>query len=85
MQNLRTSLLKVLKTREPDRMAVQKYDIERRGVGGFEVRYWHPLNIPVLGADGYVYWIFQSVEDVKELVDMRASGQHGEKVLPFPV
>ena len=72
VQNLRASLLKVLKTREPDRMPIQKYDIERRGIGGFEVRYWSPLNIPVLGPDGYVKWIIHNVEDVTELAGMRA-------------
>jgi PAS domain-containing protein len=72
VQNLRTSLLKVMKTRASDRMSIQKYDIERRGIGGFEVRYWSPLNIPVLGADGYVRWIIHAVEDVTELASMRA-------------
>lgn len=72
VQNLRASLLKVLKTRAPDQMKIQKYDIERRGVGGFEVRYWSLLNIPVLGADGYVRWIIHAVEDVTELATMRA-------------
>lgn len=72
VQNLRASLLKVLKSREADRMAVQKYDIEKRGVGGFETRFWSPLNIPVLGGDGYVKWIIHNVEDVTELATMRA-------------
>jgi PAS domain-containing protein len=72
VQNLRASLLKVLKSREPDRMPIQKYDIERRGIGGFETRYWSPLNIPVLGPDGYVRWIIHTVEDVTELAGMRA-------------
>jgi PAS domain-containing protein len=69
--NLRTSLLRVLKTRAADRMEVQKYDIRRRGSGGFEVRYWSPLNVPVLGEDGYVKWIIHSVEDVTDIVTMQ--------------
>jgi PAS domain-containing protein len=72
VQNLRASLLTVLKTREPHRMAIQKYGIRRRGVGGFETRYWSPLNIPVLGSDGYVKWIVHNVEDVTEVVSLRA-------------
>ena len=72
VQNLRASLLKVMKTCESDRMDIQKYDIERRGTGGFEERYWSPLNIPVLGADGYVKWIIHAVEDMTELANMRA-------------
>ncbi|MEI9888990.1 MAG: PAS domain-containing protein [Rhizomicrobium sp.] len=72
VQNLRASLLKVLKSRAADRMKVQKYDIQRRGIGGFETRYWSPLNIPVLGDDGYVKWIIHNIEDVTELAAMRA-------------
>jgi PAS domain-containing protein len=72
VQNLRASLLKVLKNRAPDRMNIQKYDIQRRGVGGYEVRYWSPFNVPVLGEDGYVKWIIHSVEDVTELMNLRA-------------
>lgn len=87
VQKLRSSLLKVLKTRAPDQMPVQKYDIERRGSGGFEVRYWSPLNIPVLGADGYVKWIIHNVEDVTEYVTLRteAFAQRERKERPFPV
>ena len=79
VQNLRASLLKVLKSRVPDHMRLQKYDIERRGVGGFETRYWSPLNIPVLGADGYVRWIIHAVEDVTELAVMRAEFAAGRE------
>jgi PAS domain-containing protein len=70
VQNLRASLLKVLKTRQPDRMNIQKYDI--RGPGSFVERYWSPLNVPVLGHDGYVKWIIHCVEDVTELMNLRA-------------
>jgi PAS domain-containing protein len=72
VQNLRASLLRVLKNRAPDRMNIQKYDIPRRDVGGFEERYWSPLNIPVIGADRYVKWIIHSIEDVTELMNLRA-------------
>jgi PAS domain-containing protein len=72
VQNLRASLLTVLKTREPHRMEIQKYDIERRGIGGFETRHWSSLNIPILGSDGYVKWIIHNIEDVTEVVSLRA-------------
>jgi PAS domain S-box-containing protein len=68
--NLRASLLRVLKSREADRMAVQKYDI--RDGGAFVERYWSPLNIPVLGGDGYVRWIIHCVEDVTDRVTLEA-------------
>jgi PAS domain-containing protein len=71
VSNLRRSLLNVLKTRAPDKMAIQKYDIPDPA-GGFEERYWSPINTPVPGPDGYVRWIIHCVEDVTELMKMRA-------------
>src|SRR5690349_11187524 len=66
VRNLRISLERVLQTKTPDAMAVQKYDIPKPDSqgGGFEVRYWSPLNTPVLGADGAVKYIIHRVEDV---------------------
>jgi two-component system cell cycle sensor histidine kinase/response regulator CckA len=69
-RNLRASLERVLQHRKPDTMAVQKYDIRRPASegGGFEERYWSPVNSPVLGPDGAVAFILHSAEDVtKEL------------------
>ncbi|MEI9992629.1 MAG: PAS domain-containing protein [Rhizomicrobium sp.] len=71
VQNLRASLLKVLKSRQPDRMNVQKYDVREHGTGAFAERYWSWLNVPVMGPDGYVKWIIHSVEDVTELMNLR--------------
>lgn len=67
--NLRASLLRVLKTGLPDTMAVQKYDVRRPDSegGGFEARYWSPVNVPVLGPDGQIRFILQRVEEVTEL------------------
>ena len=64
--NLRASLEHVRKTARPDTMAVQKYDIcrpESEG-GGFEVRYWSPVNSPVLDDLRRVRYIIHRVEDV---------------------
>jgi len=61
--NLRASLDAVLRTRAPDRMPVQRYDL-RRPDGTWEVRYWKQVNAPVLGADGEVRYIIHHVEDV---------------------
>jgi signal transduction histidine kinase len=73
--NLRASLERVLATRAPDTMAVQKYDIPR-GDGTFEVKYWSPRNIPILAATGEVSYILHRVVDVTDL--MRAS-EEGEE------
>jgi len=78
MRNLRISLQRVLADRVPDAMAVQKYDIrkpESEG-GGFEERYWSPVNTPVLDPDGSVNCIIHRVEDVTDFVRAR---QHGRE------
>jgi signal transduction histidine kinase/CheY-like chemotaxis protein len=67
VRNLRASLEAVLRTREADIMAIQKYDIRDTG-GGFEERFWTPINTPVLGDDGAVELIIHRVEDVTEFV-----------------
>jgi PAS domain S-box-containing protein len=73
VNNLRASLVRVLQFRRPDAMAVQKYDIRRPDSegGGFEVRYWAPLNSPVLNQAGQVAWIIHRVEDVTEIVRLQ--------------
>jgi signal transduction histidine kinase len=72
--NLRASLERVLKTRQPDTMAVQKYDI-RGPDGNFEARYWSPKNLPVLSASGEVLYILHRVEDVTDLVRANELGE----------
>lgn len=66
--NLRQSLLRVLQTRVPDEMPVQKYDIRCKDGHGFETRYWRPLNWPILGEDGFVSLIVHQVFDVTEII-----------------
>jgi two-component system sensor kinase FixL len=72
VENLNASLTRVLKFRRPDAMALQKYDV-RRPDGGFEEKYWSPLNTPVLNAAGDVCFILHRVEDVTELVRLQHS------------
>src|SRR5262245_4490124 len=72
--NLRASLERVLKTRQPDTMPVQKYDI-RGPDGNFQVRYWSPKNLPVLSPSGEVLYILHRVEDVTELVRANELGE----------
>ncbi len=80
--NLRSSLDRVRQFRRPDAMAVQKYDIPRPASegGGFEERYWSPLNTPVLDGHGEVAWIIHRVEDVTELVQLQAQGAASNKL-----
>jgi len=76
--NLRASLARVKSYLRPDAMALQKYDIRRPDAEGgvFEVRFWSPLNSPVLGDDGRLEWIIHRVEDVTDLVRARSDDVH---------
>jgi len=70
VRNLKASLERVLATRTADTMAIQKYDIrkpEDEG-GGFETRYWSPINTPVLLPDGSLGHIIHRVEDVTDFI-----------------
>ena len=82
VSNLRSSLERVLQFRQPDKMALQKYDIPRPASegGGFEVRYWSPLNTPVLDENGEVAWIIHRVEDVTEFVKLQAQDEAANKL-----
>jgi signal transduction histidine kinase/DNA-binding response OmpR family regulator len=82
VSNLRASLERVLAHRAPDTMAVQKYDIRRpvEEGGGFEVRYWSPVNSPVLDEDKHIAYIIHRVEDVTEFVRLKELGSEQEAV-----
>jgi serine phosphatase RsbU (regulator of sigma subunit) len=71
-RNLQASLRRVLETGERDTMALQRYDVEsRERPGEWEERYWSPVNVPVLGADGRVVLLVHRVEEVTELIRAR--------------
>lgn len=78
--NLRASLNRVLKNKSADTMAVQKYDIrkpESEG-GGFEERYWSPVNSPVFDANHQITYIIHRVEDVTAFVKLRQKSNQAE-------
>jgi PAS domain-containing protein len=66
VENLSESLRRVCEHRAPDVMAVQRYDI-RNPEDQWVVRYWRPLNLPVLVA-GELEYIVHNAEDVTALV-----------------
>ena len=70
VRNLKASLERVLESKQPDAMPIQRYDL-RRPDGTFEERYWNPLNVPLLDAEGEVIYILHQVEDVTELVRLQ--------------
>lgn len=64
-QNVRASFERVLATRAADAMATQRYDVRlpASAGGGFEERFWNPVNAPVLSADGEVEYILHRIEE----------------------
>lgn len=71
-QNLLASLETVLRTGQANTMPLQKYALRRpegQG-GGFEERYWSPVNSPVFSG-GTLTHIIHRVEDVTEFVRMQ--------------
>jgi PAS domain S-box-containing protein len=73
VSSLRASLARVLQSRRPDAMAVQKYDIRRPDSegGGFEARYWAQFNVPVLKESGEIAWILHRADDVTEMTRLQ--------------
>jgi PAS domain-containing protein len=61
---IRQSLLKVLKTRQPDQLPMLRYDV-KPVVGPFETHFWSVTSVPLLGDDGYVRWILIRAEEVE--------------------
>jgi signal transduction histidine kinase len=81
VRNLTASLERVVRNRIADTMAVQKYDIQKPTSegGGFEVRYWSPVNSPVF-ENGELQYIIHRVEDVTEFVRLQELGETQQKL-----
>jgi PAS domain S-box-containing protein len=63
--NLRASFERVVATRAIDTMPMQRYDVPLPPAagGGFEQKFWNPVNAPVLSASGDVEYIVHRVEE----------------------
>ncbi len=70
VSNLRVSLNSVIKNKTAHAMAIQKYDI-RKPDGTFEIRYWNPINKPVLNSKEEIVYIIHRVDDVTEFVEIK--------------
>src|ERR1700730_13046778 len=82
VRNLLTSLQRVIQDRTPDTNSNQKYYIrkpESEG-GGFEERFWSPVNSPVFGSDKGVVYIIHRVEEVTEFVRLKQQTLEQEKL-----
>jgi signal transduction histidine kinase len=81
VRNLRASLDRVTAHARADVMAVQRYPIARPASegGGFEERWWSPINSPVFGPDGDLAYIIHRVEDVTPLIrHMQEQGREAD-------
>lgn len=75
--NVRASLQTVLRTRRPHGVGIQRYDIPLppdQG-GGFDIRHWAMLDVPVLGDQGEVEWIIHYVEDITCALQRRSESE----------
>ncbi|MGA2135898.1 MAG: ATP-binding protein [Bryobacteraceae bacterium] len=81
-RNLSSSLARVIELKQPDVMAIQKYDIRRPASqgGAFEERFWSPVNVPVLDAAGSLDYILHRVEDVTAFVRLKQEGRKQSEV-----
>lgn len=68
VHNLRASLDRVLATKAPDAMSIQKHNVRSADGEAFVEKYWKLLNTPVLSREGDVLYIIHKVEDVTETV-----------------
>lgn len=75
--NLRQSLNFVLRNKETHTMAVQKYDV-RNAKGEFELKYWSPINSPVLDKNGTLLYIIHRVVDVTDFIELKNKYTEGE-------
>ncbi|WP_181885133.1 PAS domain S-box protein [Pontibacter diazotrophicus] len=69
-ENLHNSLKRVLNTKEPHQMELQRYaaPIPAHLGGGIEEKHWSPLNTPVLNNSAEVCYIIHKITEVTELV-----------------
>lgn len=79
MRNVSASFDRVLATKAPDTMAVQRYSV-RGPTGEFVERWWSPLNSPVLDGQGEVALIIHQVEEVTDIVRMRGEAEAADQL-----
>src|SRR5256714_13052927 len=74
VRNLRASLERVKTKRTADVMKVQRYPVRRpeNEGGGFEERFWSPINSPVFSDNRELIFIIHRVEDVTLFVRAKA-------------
>jgi PAS domain S-box-containing protein len=81
VRNLRASLERVKASGNADVMPVQRYPVRRpeNEGGGFEERFWSPINSPVFADNGQLLFIIHRVEDVTPVVRAKAGEGKAEE------
>lgn len=62
------SLLKVKNERKTNKLDRLRYDIPKAGLSSFREAYWKVENIPLLGPDGEVAFVFHLISEVSQQV-----------------
>lgn len=75
VSNLYTSLMTAAVTGRRQVMPIQRYDIRDSG-GKFVVRFWRPINTPLLDDKGRLVYLLRQVEDVTQ--DVLASARFAD-------
>ena len=82
--NSTASFNRVLALKMADAMPAQRHDVRvsegAQGDPRFEVKYWKPVNTPLIAANGEVGWILHAAEDVTEAMRSR----FGDAATPTP-
>jgi PAS domain S-box-containing protein len=71
VHDLRASLFKVMETKKPHQMSVLRYDPKNPETNNYEVRYWMPVNTPVMNQEQEITYIIHSAEDVTAEILMK--------------
>jgi PAS domain S-box-containing protein len=82
VRNLRRSLERVKATGRADIMPIQRYPIARpvEQGGGWEERFWSPINSPVVATEGRLEFIIHRVEDVTAYISANEKDATGSKL-----
>lgn len=74
-KNLSASLHRVVATKSPDTMAIQRYDVRSPEGDRFLARYWSPVNTPLLSPGGELLYIIHRVQNVTDYVQLRQENE----------
>ena len=66
--NIGAAIARVVQTKAPDALPIQRYDVPAEDGVGFVERYWKLVHVPVPGADGEVRYVIQHAEEVTQRV-----------------